>query len=223
MMKQSKAGITRAGDTATSKMKTYLGDSVYADFDGYHVVLTTENGSPVDPSNRIACEPEVLTALDQFIKELRDSKLPPTPASFPSDSVMGSKINTAAEYAKINVERVAKGGERVARILAQLSDSCDLNPYGGTFWFTVSNREDVQVLMQIAPRWAKSTHDAGIDYDAEVDGVSYKIRTVDAALPPTCKLVEREVEIPAVPAQIVKRLVVECAKPEAETAEPATI
>lgn len=25
-------------------MKTYLGDGCYADFDGYHVKLTTENG-----------------------------------------------------------------------------------------------------------------------------------------------------------------------------------
>ena len=49
--------------------KVYLGDSVYAtrdpDVPGA-VVLTTENGSPADPSNEIFLEPEVLEALDLF-------------------------------------------------------------------------------------------------------------------------------------------------------------
>jgi len=52
--------------------KQYLGDSVYAEFDGYHVILTTENGLPDDPSNRIALESQVIAALNnyvQFIKE----------------------------------------------------------------------------------------------------------------------------------------------------------
>lgn len=40
--------------------KDYLGDSVYAQHDGYHVILTTENGKPDDPSNTIALEPNVI-------------------------------------------------------------------------------------------------------------------------------------------------------------------
>ncbi len=47
-----------------SNFKDYLGDSVYADFDGYHIVLTTENG--YGPSNTIALEPPVLRALDAY-------------------------------------------------------------------------------------------------------------------------------------------------------------
>lgn len=46
-------------------MKEYLGDSVYADFDGYHVILTTENG--YGPSNTIALEPPVINALNQYV------------------------------------------------------------------------------------------------------------------------------------------------------------
>jgi hypothetical protein len=46
--------------------KRYLGDSVYANFDGYHVVLTTENG--YGPSNTIALEPAVLDALNEYVK-----------------------------------------------------------------------------------------------------------------------------------------------------------
>ena len=50
--------------------KMYLGDSVYAQFDGYHIVLTTENGLPTDPSNTIALEPAVMLALIRFKTEL---------------------------------------------------------------------------------------------------------------------------------------------------------
>lgn len=46
--------------------KVYLGDSVYAVFDGYGVWLTTENGLPTDPSNRIYIEPDVLEALNRL-------------------------------------------------------------------------------------------------------------------------------------------------------------
>jgi hypothetical protein len=45
-------------------MKTYLGDSVYAEHDGYMLTLTTENG--YGPSNTIHLEPEILDALDAF-------------------------------------------------------------------------------------------------------------------------------------------------------------
>ena len=45
--------------------KQYLGDSVYAEFDGYHVILTTENGA--GPSNTIAIEPQVFEALRLYI------------------------------------------------------------------------------------------------------------------------------------------------------------
>jgi hypothetical protein len=46
------------------KKKRYLGDGVYAAFDGYHVVLTTENGISVQ--NEIALEPSVLQALNAY-------------------------------------------------------------------------------------------------------------------------------------------------------------
>ena len=43
------------------EMKKYMGDAVYADFDGYHIVLTTEDGIKV--SNTIFLEPSVFDAL----------------------------------------------------------------------------------------------------------------------------------------------------------------
>lgn len=47
--------------------KEYIGDSVYAAFDGPAIQLTTENGEPGDPSNFIYLEPEVIKSLLSFI------------------------------------------------------------------------------------------------------------------------------------------------------------
>lgn len=52
--------------------KDYLGDSVYVQHDGYHIILTTENGLPTDPSNTIALEPRVLGALNQYVKRIEE-------------------------------------------------------------------------------------------------------------------------------------------------------
>ena len=46
-------------------MKHYLGDAVYVDFDGYMLVLTTEDG--IRATNTIALEPEVYRALLQYV------------------------------------------------------------------------------------------------------------------------------------------------------------
>jgi hypothetical protein len=50
------------------KNKTYIGDSVYAEFDGIGIILTTENGLPRDPSNTIYLEPEIFNTLIQWVK-----------------------------------------------------------------------------------------------------------------------------------------------------------
>jgi hypothetical protein len=48
--------------------KAYLGDSVYVEFDGEIVVLTTENGLPDDPRNRIVLEPNVYASLVRYVE-----------------------------------------------------------------------------------------------------------------------------------------------------------
>ena len=58
-----------------SERKVYLGDSVYADFDGYMLCLTTENG--MGPSNTIYLEPEVMLSLTQYAESLRKSHAQP--------------------------------------------------------------------------------------------------------------------------------------------------
>lgn len=50
--------------------KMYLGDSVYADFDGFAVILTTENGMATSPINKIVLEPQVLESLNLYYKRM---------------------------------------------------------------------------------------------------------------------------------------------------------
>ena len=54
--------------------KVYLGDGVYVSFDGYALVLTTEDG--LQETNRIVLEPEVYTALIQYTEQLLNGTNP---------------------------------------------------------------------------------------------------------------------------------------------------
>ena len=54
-----------------NQFKDYLGDSVYAEFDGYGITLTTDNGH--GPSNTIYLEPNILEALNRFKARTRES------------------------------------------------------------------------------------------------------------------------------------------------------
>lgn len=49
--------------------KRYLGDSVYVTYDGMFR-LTTENGLPDDPSNKIAMEDFVVQAFFRYIEDI---------------------------------------------------------------------------------------------------------------------------------------------------------
>jgi len=56
-----------------ARQKIYLGDSVYAEYDGYNVILTTENGLYDDPSNRIVMEPRIILVFTESIKKFYGS------------------------------------------------------------------------------------------------------------------------------------------------------
>lgn len=53
--------------------KVYLGDSVYAVFDGHGIALTTENGLPTDPSNRIYLEPSTVNNLLLMLEAIKQN------------------------------------------------------------------------------------------------------------------------------------------------------
>lgn len=56
-------------DMLTPLIREYLGDSVYAEFDGNDIILTTENGAG-GPSNTIILDSSVLFALKRFMNRI---------------------------------------------------------------------------------------------------------------------------------------------------------
>lgn len=51
--------------------KEYLGDAVYSSFDGYYVILTTEDGID-NLTNTIFLEPEVMRRLVEYTNKLKN-------------------------------------------------------------------------------------------------------------------------------------------------------
>ena len=56
--------------------KTYLGDGVYVEFDGFSLTLTAENG--IEATDTIVLEPEVYMALGVFMVSAQQPVKPPT-------------------------------------------------------------------------------------------------------------------------------------------------
>jgi len=54
--------------------KEYLGDSVYIEDGGYELILTTENGLPNDPSNKIVFDDSVLHNFLIYIERLKKER-----------------------------------------------------------------------------------------------------------------------------------------------------
>ena len=53
-------------------MRRYLGDGVYAEFDGYMIILTVPAGAANNGrDNVIYMEPGILTQLNEFVKEAK--------------------------------------------------------------------------------------------------------------------------------------------------------
>lgn len=53
-----------------ASIKNYLGDGVYVTYDGYNIILTTENGISVQ--DEIFLDPSVVEAFLRYIKDLKN-------------------------------------------------------------------------------------------------------------------------------------------------------
>ena len=53
--------------------KRYIGDAVYVEFDGYHIVLTTTNG--IIDTNKICLDNSVMIAFENWMKEFKAEML----------------------------------------------------------------------------------------------------------------------------------------------------
>ncbi len=68
--------------------KRYIGDGVYADFNGFNLIITTEDG--INTTNTIFLEPEVYKSLTQYVadieREITNAKQKKLDKGFSSDS-----------------------------------------------------------------------------------------------------------------------------------------
>lgn len=53
----------------TAETKEYIGDGIYVAFDGYMVILTTENG--IEVTNRVGIEPREWAKLAKYVEALK--------------------------------------------------------------------------------------------------------------------------------------------------------
>lgn len=186
--------------------RDYLGDSVYADFDGFNIILTTENG--MGASNTIILEPKVMDALSKYRNRIIADNSKET--NLDTSNRLAASVLEGAKNFENAADNMRKVLQEVNHVLPLLSDTAEINAYGGAVWFTVKNREDVKTLMQLSPKWTKSSDERGINYESVNDFGHFRIQTRESALPPTCQLVEEDVVIPAQPEKTVKKTVVRC-------------
>lgn len=62
-------------DRVQGPYEDYLGDGLYADFDGYQIILSA-NGRVGECTDKVALEPGVLSAFIRYINRLREQDLP---------------------------------------------------------------------------------------------------------------------------------------------------
>lgn len=76
--------------------KRYLGDAVYVEHDGFHVVLTTSDGMQV--TNRICLEPGVIVSFNQWLVDLKEAIYGAThPESKPEQIVKEAETDKDSE------------------------------------------------------------------------------------------------------------------------------
>lgn len=166
-------------------MKSYLGDAVYAsdELNPGHITLTTGSHEPHDAIDIIHLEPQVLNELVKFIEV--------------------SKRAALEVAANALISRLSEDLQCKAEIYS--STQIDIND--------LEHDEALRVMRALsAGRWERkeSGVEGKLDYTTEIDG--WTVRLWAAGPPDSCRVVEEEYEIPAVPASIGKRKRVICNK-----------
>ncbi len=147
------------------------------------------------------------------------------------NKILQDNIESAQKHALAKLAKAALAQCILAPI--DFSESIDFNFYGDDLWVVAKDRGDVEKVLALAPAgkfWAKdadTTHGASIRYRCEIlPGVTVQLFALGDALPPTCKLVEEEVTIPAQPERKEMRRVLKCvgaAKQPEQVATPEVV
>lgn len=178
-----------------SSFKEYLGDSVYADFDGFAIVLTTENGDGA--SNTIVLEPQVLNALNKKESNNQPRKM------------------TTKEKFKQQLEAEIKVRQDMIAALDGLGLENTTEPatmYGAQIDFdNLSHEKVIEVIRAIGGKWEKTPSVSAtdrIDYKTTKNGIT--IRCYQGEPPPNCHIEEVLETIPAQPERVVTRKKLVC-------------
>lgn len=100
--------------------------------------------------------------------------------------------------------------QKNALILAPIADLDCVISHGTSLWIWVKTREDLQRVLSIASKWDKQYDETTINYVTQIDDIHVKVLAQDSAIPPTCRLEEVEVVVPAQPERTVKKKVIKC-------------
>ncbi len=166
-------------------MQSYLGDAVYAsdELNPGHITLTTGSHVPENADNIIHLEPRVLGALSNFLAEVKQA----------------DKLKRA----NLIVSKIPDDLKHAVEIYSDTQ--IDIN--------NLSHADALRVMKALnAGRWERSEsgYEGYLDYTAKLDG--WTVRLWAAGPPDSCRVVEEEYEIPAVPASVGKRKRVICNK-----------
>ena len=177
-------------------MKTYLGDSVYAELRDGGVLLTTENGLATDPSNSIFLEPSVLHSLKRFAN-------PPEHDDGPALTIEDRNNDALAAVESIIDDKRAERAAILSfiKLLKDFPGRKDFTQCGTIFDFNNFTHEQRTALMLYLKggKWEKSLSYNGVSIDYENSTIlppPYKVRFWAGAPPPSCRIVEEEVDVP---------------------------
>lgn len=195
-------------------LKSYLGDAVYADFDGYHIVLTTENG--IEATNTIMLEPSVVAGLVGYAARL---------TQHPADKAkLAALLREREEAHERDRQAIAACAPVLELLPPEIIAKCSAFTVRSFDIDALTREETVTVLASLrAGKWRKElnphTTEPTINYHGEVNGI--RVRLWASATPGTCRVEEYEETIPAQPEQVVKRKKLVCSDHAEPAAAPA--
>ncbi len=180
---------------------TYLGDAVYAHFNGYSVELKLDDHR--NPTV-VTLEPEVLAALNRFYKNCT------TPHEEPGDpkaKLVRDELRGFRSELEEGIALCDKVAIAMLKLPAEVIPNCCI--LHGALIIYHQEREGVLSIISAlnAGKWEKNINHSNptrLDYKAVVDGVNVEIW--NAAPPEGCKIIEEEIEVPA-HTEIMRKLV----------------
>lgn len=175
--------------------KAYIGDGAYVRYDGENFILTAENG--VEVLHRIVLEPAVWRALQEFAAKVLNPPLPePTQEISPAVQQILDIHRAKVTEGQQAEQWIIRNGAALSHLASQ---GITPNAFGGGMDFDwLTHPQVMEVIKAFPGKWEKSvcgTNEPRINYESTFDGKT--IRCWAGEPPPSCRIVEEEIEVPA--------------------------